>query len=187
MPDNQNSNQHSEAESSQAEQNTQNIGKNMMFIAWGFALVIATWVFGVWEKKQVNPNASPLSHQTNDATEVVLKRNRYGHYLASGTINRKSVTFFVDTGATDVAIPGELQQSLGLMAGRSHQVNTANGITQAFSTTIEELSIGDIRLTNVKASIVPNMEGEEILLGMSVLKQLEFSQKGRQLILRQNH
>jgi len=45
------------------------------------------------------------------------------------------------------------------------------------------LQIGDIVLDNVKASIIPTMQGEEILLGMSALKQVEFRQKGDFLTL----
>jgi aspartyl protease family protein len=45
--------------------------------------------------------------------------------------------------------------------------------------------IGDIKLTNVSAHINPSMDFDEILLGMSALKQIEFTQRGDTLILRQ--
>jgi aspartyl protease family protein len=45
--------------------------------------------------------------------------------------------------------------------------------------------LGAIGLVNVNAGIVPGMDGEEILLGMSALRQLDFSQRGGELILRQ--
>jgi aspartyl protease family protein len=166
---------------------TQKMGKNMMMIAWVIALVLLTYVFGAWEDKQTNPNQSPTSHVAKGVTEVSLLRNRYGHYVTNGSINQQPVTFLVDTGATTVAVPGGLQQSLGLISGSAHYTQTANGTTKAYSTTIYSLRIGDIQLFNVRASIVPNMEGEEILLGMSVLKQIEFSQKGNELLLRQHH
>lgn len=169
------------------EDNQQKLGKSMMIIAWIIAIVLLTWIFGAWEEKQFNPNASPDSLRLENETSVTLQRNRYGHYLVSGQVNQKNALFLLDTGATLVAVPGELQQRLGLIAGTAHMTNTANGTTKAYATTIDTLEIGDIVLTNVKASIVPNMRGEEILLGMSVLKQLEFSQKGSQLTLRQVH
>lgn len=165
--------------------NNQTVGKYMMAIAWIIAIVLLTWIFGVWEEKRVNPNSSPSSYQTQNAIEVTLQRNRYGHYLVSGSVNHREVLFILDTGATLVAVPGELQAELGLIAGRVHYSHTANGTTKAYATTIEHLAIGDIILHNVRASIIPNMQGKEILLGMSVLKQLEFSQKGDQLTLRQ--
>ena len=51
---------------------------------------------------------------------------------------------------------------------------------------LDEVSLGSIRLQRVRASIVPSMPaGSPVLLGMSFLKQLEFTQKDRQLVLRQ--
>lgn len=167
------------------EPSTEKMGKNMMIIAWIIALFFLTYVFGMWEENQFNPNTSPQSRQAEGATQVTLVRNRYGHYVVSGGINQRSVTFLVDTGATDVAIPGELEQELGLLRGRAHYVQTANGTTEAFSTVIDSLAVGDIQLRDVPASIVPNMQGKEVLLGMSFLKQVEFTQKGNQLTLRQ--
>jgi len=40
-------------------------------------------------------------------------------------------------------------------------------------------------LTNVEALIAPGMGGDDVLLGMSALKQLEFTQRGGTLMLRQ--
>ena len=171
----------------QDDPSTEKMGKNMMIIAWVIALFSLTWIFGVWEEKQFNPNTSPQSQNAEGATQVTLIRNRYGHYVASGSINQRTVTFLVDTGATDVAVPGELQQELGLLRGRSHYVHTANGTTEAYSTVLDSLQIGEITLRDVPASIVPNMQGSEILLGMSVLKQVEFTQKGNELTLRQHY
>jgi aspartyl protease family protein len=163
----------------------QTMGKGMMAIAWILAIVILTWIFGMWEQDQYNPNRSPESVKSKHAIEVSLQRNRQGHYLANGSVNQVPVTFILDTGATVVAIPGELQQSLGLISGQAHFSHTANGTTKAYATRIDQLKIGEITLYDVQASIIPTMQGREILLGMSVLKQLEFSQKGNHLTLRQ--
>jgi len=40
-------------------------------------------------------------------------------------------------------------------------------------------------LHDVSAAVVPGMLGEQILLGMSALKQLEFTQRGQTLTIRQ--
>jgi len=116
---------------------------------------------------------------------VVLIRNRNGHYKFDGEINRHKVTFLVDTGATIMAIPGELQQKLGLKSGPATSVSTANGITTAYLTRLDRLSIGDIELFDVNASIIPGMGVDEILLGMNVLKHFELVQRGNELIIRQ--
>lgn len=162
-----------------------NVGKSMIIIAWVIALLLLTWIFGVWEDRQVNPNHNPQSMRHNDFTQVVLQRNRYGHYMVSGEIDGQSTRFMLDTGATLVAIPGELESKLGLKRGWQHYTHTANGTAVAYDTEIAQLKIGGIVLNQVKAAIVPSMQGEEVLLGMSVLKELEFSQKGDQLTLKQ--
>jgi aspartyl protease family protein len=63
---------------------------------------------------------------------------------------------------------------------------TANGPITVFETRISELSIGDITLFNVRASINPAMPPPQILLGMSALKQIEFVQRGDSLTLIQH-
>ena len=51
---------------------------------------------------------------------------------------------------------------------------------------MDSLQLGDIQLQQVAAIIVPNMPGGQVLLGMSALKQLEFTQRDGTLVLRQN-
>jgi len=45
--------------------------------------------------------------------------------------------------------------------------------------------LGEILLHDVAALITPGMDGDEVLLGMSALKQLEFTQRDGTLVLRQ--
>ena len=162
-------------------------GKVMIYTAWILVLGLLTISFGVWEKNQYNPNSNPVSFhsESNDVIEVQLASNRYNHYIVDGTINGRKVTFLLDTGATHVAIPVHLAKKLGLQRGYRHQVMTANGIAEAFATQINTLTIGDILLRDIRASINPSITGNEILLGMSALKQIEFTQRGDQLTLRQ--
>lgn len=120
----------------------------------------------------------------DNQTEVRLKQNRAGHYVTSGFINEVPVTFLVDTGATDVSVPAHLQQKLGLQPGRSGLANTANGTVRIAETQINSLRIGDIQLTGIRGNLNPGMQSDQILLGMSVLRQLEFTQRGEWLILR---
>ncbi len=158
----------------------------MLYGAWVMVLVILSAVFGVWENARQNPNTDPRSRVNADgAREVLLERNANGHYVANGTINGHPVTFLLDTGATDVSIPDAVARTLGLDRGIAMNAHTANGVVQVFHTRIEELSIGNIHLYGVPASINPGFTDTEILLGMSALKQLEFTQQGRELTLRQ--
>lgn len=159
----------------------------MMFTAaaWILGFLLLALVFSKILEQQSNPNQSISTLQTADFQEVVLIRNRNGHYKFDGEINRHKVTFLVDTGATITAIPGELQQKLGLKVGPATSVSTANGLTTAYLTRLDQLSIGDIELFDVNASIIPGMGVDEILLGMNVLKHFELVQRGNELIIRQ--
>ncbi|MGH1469788.1 MAG: retropepsin-like aspartic protease family protein [Cellvibrionaceae bacterium] len=161
------------------------MGKGMIYIGWLFALGVLTMSFGRWESFQDNPNQSLSNQTSNGIREVTLDANRQHHYLANGKINGNTVTFLLDTGATDVVIPQTLAKKLGLRAGAKGYATTANGNVEIRYTEIETLSLGSIELRSVKASINPGMGGKEILLGMSALKQVELIQKNNQLTLRQ--
>lgn len=162
------------------------LGTVMMMLAWIAGLALAAQWFAGLEERRRNPNQAPLSMHAGTAIEVRLERNRHGHYLADGEINGRRVTFLLDTGATFVAVPAEVAERLGLQRGRPLMVNTANGLTESWSTRIDTLQLGEIRLHDVSAGIVPGILGDDVLLGMSALKQLEFTQRGNELILRQH-
>ena len=159
----------------------------MLIIFWLLVLGLLTYTFSNWEEKQYNPNQGLTGEQYDGVRQLALERNRYQHYVASGLINSIPVTFMLDTGATAVVVPAGLADKLQLKAGRPHIANTANGQVQVYATRIESLQLGPILLQDINASINPGMDGEEILLGMSALKQIEFSQKGKMLTLRQHH
>jgi aspartyl protease family protein len=161
------------------------LGKGMLYVAWLLALALLTWGFSGWLEKARNPNQYPVSVTRDAAREVRLLRNRYGHYNASGRINGQAVEFMLDTGATDVAVPGRLAGRLGLARGPAIGVQTANGRTTAYATRLNTLQLGEIEMHDVKAQISPSMDGDEVLLGMSVLKHLDFTQQGDTLTLRQ--
>lgn len=160
-------------------------GRIMLLLAWVAALVLATWFFGNWEESRRNPNQSPVSVRSADYVEVRLASNPQGHYLLDGQINGRAVTLLLDTGATQVAIPRAVAKRLGLKPGAPVTVVTASGRATAHSTRLDSLQLGEIRLTDVPALIVPDMPGNDVLLGMSALKHLEFTQRAGTLVLRQ--
>jgi len=165
--------------------NTRRLGKGMTFVAWIIALSLLTFFFENRLTKQRNPNQAVYSRiNAAGIQEVVLKRNRFGHYVTMGTVNGHAVEFLLDTGASDVAIPAELADKLGLRRGMPVQYQTANGVVTAYRTILDSISIGPMIVQNVPASINPGFRDMEILLGMSVLKHIEFAQRGDTLILR---
>src|SRR6056297_204238 len=158
----------------------------MQVMAWLVVLALLTYYFsGVIERRH-NPNTSVASEIGEDGVrEVVLERNRQGHYVTSGEINGRPVVFLLDTGATGIAIPAGVAQDLGIPRGRPFTTRTANGNTTSYATRLGSVSIGDIELNNVEAGITPGLQMREILLGMSFLRHIEFTQRDSTLTLRQ--
>jgi aspartyl protease family protein len=158
----------------------------MMFTAAGWILgfLLLMGVFSKILDHQNNPNQSVATLQTGEFEEIVLQRNRSGHYVFDGEINRQKVTFLVDTGATMTAVPGRMQQQLGLRAGPAMSVSTANGVAEARLTKFDQLAIGGIEMYDVDATLIDDMAIDEILLGMNVLRHFELVQRGNELIIR---
>ena len=162
-------------------------GKGMLILSFTLGLIALTIFFDDLLQKQSNPNRNPSTRElVTGGHEVILERNRQGHYVATGKLNDMPVTFLVDTGATDVAIPSNIANKAGLSIGKAAQAATANGVVTVYSTKVNSLSLGDILLSNIEASITPSMFNDTILLGMSALKHIEFSQTGSNLTLRQS-
>lgn len=167
----------------QAEQHgTDKLGRRMGVLATLAFLALGWTVFDDLIGRRDDPNRNLAV--SADSREWRLQRNRAGHYLAPGTINGQPVRFLLDTGATHTSIPAALAGELGLQPGAAGLVSTANGTVEVFSTRIRELELGPFRFRNVPAQLNPGMGERDILLGMSVLKTLEFTQRGDTLILR---
>ena len=158
------------------------IGRGMHYMTWILLLVFLGMFFNNYVEKQRNPNQH-LSLAGDASGEVVLERNRGGHYVAPGRINGAPVNFLLDTGATRVSVPESLARQLGLEAGAEQKTMTANGVISVYSTVLDSVQLGGIELRNVQASINPFMPEDTVLLGMSFMQHLELVQRGGQLTL----
>jgi aspartyl protease family protein len=157
----------------------------MMIAAWALALAVLTLLFSDLLERERNPNRSVQSVvEAGGGRSIVLERNRAGHYLAEGRINGHPVTFLVDTGATDVAVPERVARRIGLERGRPTVSRTAAGDVRTWSTLLRTVDLGGIELHGIRATILPDAAGDEVLLGMSYLKRLELVQRGGTLTLR---
>lgn len=163
----------------------QGLGKGMIIVAWLTVMGLLTLFFSNMQNQRENPNAMPASTSAAGVNEVILRRNHQHHYIATGSINGKSVTFLVDTGATHVSVPKHIADDLGLHEGARELANTANGVVETRATSIDELVLGSVRLRDIRASINPGMRQDAVLLGMSALKEVEFIHRDGQLTLRQ--
>ncbi len=152
---------------------------------WLLLLGFTVYMFQTWIDKERNPNSNPLSLSSGDVRQVVLKRNRQGHYVTTGYINGSKLEFLLDTGATDISIPEHIADRLGLKKLYPIEISTANGIARAYGTKIKTANIGKIMLSDLNANINPNVDDDTVLLGMNFLKRIEFTQRGDTLTLKQ--
>jgi aspartyl protease family protein len=158
------------------------LGHWMIIGAWLLLLVLLTLFFSQWLQHQANPNRElKIVSDQGGGAAVVLQRNRAGHYTAPGSINGVGVSFLLDTGATYVAVPESIAQKAALEKGPVTRSATANGVVSSWLTRIDEVRLGPIVLHEVRASILPGMSGDEVLLGMSFLKHLKLEQQGNSL------
>lgn len=167
-------------------QEQKRMGTGMQALAWLVLLALGMFYFSDFLDKQYNPNQSlQTRYSEGGVREVVLQRNKFGHYVTDGKINGKPVTFMLDTGATGVAISEAMASYLELQRGRAFPTQTANGMSTSYAVTLGQVNVGAIELSDVPAGITPGLQTEEILLGMSFLKHIEFTQRGDTLTLLQ--
>ncbi len=163
---------------------TRKLGNAFTWLGWITGFFLLALLFDNILEQQLNPNQTVNTVQTGVTQEIRLKRNRHGHYLLNGFINEKEVTFLIDTGATTTSIPAALGQKLGLKKGHKFTVQTANGSSFAYATTIRKLRLGNMEFNNISASLNPGLQTSEILLGMNILKNIELIQRGDTLTLK---
>jgi aspartyl protease family protein len=107
-----------------------------------------------------------------------------GHFLATGQINGHSVRFMVDTGASNIAMGISEARRLGLdmSLGTPGQAITANGVVNITLIRLDTVTVGEITLRNVEATVGQDMPF--VLLGMSFLSRTSMQRDGDTMVLK---
>lgn len=109
-------------------------------------------------------------------SRVQLTASRYGHFMTEAKVNGSRIEVMVDTGASMVALTYEDAERAGIYLNHSdftHRVNTANGVARVAPVTLSSVSIGGIKVHNVRAAVSERGRLHQTLLGMSFLSQLD--------------
>ena len=122
---------------------------------------------------KVQPPAPEPKKKEN--SEFIIKQSPNGYYFVDGAINGKALNFVIDTGASFVSLPESVARAARISCKNKVDMQTANGSTDACSTTIQKLNFGPFEIKNVMAVIAPNLK--QPLLGMNVLQQLKIAQE----------
>ena len=125
-------------------------------------------------------------YEKHVATQVVIKRNDFGQYITQGSINGLGVTFLVDTGATTIAMNENVARRLGIdyrVDGIEGQAMTAGGITRSWSVKLDSVKVGEIEVPNVQAAVIQGNTPHYVLLGMTYLNFVRFSEQNQAIHL----
>ena len=117
-------------------------------------------------------------------SKIVLTAGGGGHFVTQGTINGRSVSFLVDTGATHIAMSESEAQRIGLdyKKGQRGLVNTANGQVAAYRVALNAVRIGDVTVYNVDATVLP-LGMDQVRLGNSFLSRFQMKRENDTLTL----
>ncbi|MDT9599260.1 retropepsin-like aspartic protease family protein [Sphingosinicella rhizophila] len=116
-----------------------------------------------------------LDRQEVVGSELRIPMSSNGHFMANVTINGVKRRMLIDSGATvtafspDTAAAAGLEPEAGLLPVI---IQTANGASQAQTTTIDELKLGNIVARDLKAIVSPGLRNMD-LLGMNFLSKLK--------------
>jgi hypothetical protein len=151
-------------------------------LAWCAALFLATRFFGQWEERQQNPNVVVTSEQHDGVVEVKLAGNAQGHFVASG---RSTGGVHARYRRHRCGDPGGSGQTLE--TGRRFRCDPEHGQRPEPGLPDKDRppATGRHRAADVRALVAPGLHGDQVLLGMSALNKLEFTQRGGTMLLRQ--
>jgi aspartyl protease family protein len=148
------------------------------------------------ERAPFDPTLAKISSRLNlDSQEVVggevrIRMAPSGHFFAKVRINGVPRRMMIDSGATVTALSVRTAAEAGLKPERGLVpvvLQTANGMAQADTATVDTLRVGAIVARDLKVVVSPAF-GNMDLLGMNFLSKLKsWRVEGRTLILVPHH
>ena len=126
------------------------------------------------------------NYKKRDASSLRIYADSHGMYYSEGTINGQFTRFLVDTGATYVTLSGRKARQLKIdyRKGIPSTAQTASSIVPVWQIRLDSISIGDIEVRNVDATVIAGDRPTEVLLGNSFLKHTHMQNAGSVLELK---
>jgi aspartyl protease family protein len=124
-----------------------------------------------------------------DRSNLKIFPDDHGMYYVAGTINNRSTSFLVDTGASHVTLSGHKARALGIdfSKGERSMARTASENVLVWQVVLNSVSIGGIMLRNVSATVIDGDKPYEVLLGNSFLRHTDMQQADSVLIIRKRY
>ncbi|WP_404405085.1 TIGR02281 family clan AA aspartic protease [Pelagibacterium halotolerans] len=121
---------------------------------------------------ELQPGAALVDPSTGN---VRITRSMGGSFHVDAEINGTRIPMIFDTGASAVVLTAKDAAGAGLNPGTLRYtipVQTANGTGYAAPVTLDEITIGNITRTNIRAFVIQDGSLDTSLLGMTFLETL---------------
>lgn len=173
------------------------LGKRMRFVLLisaaltGSGLVMARVSEKPASAPQVAAIATPQAAalQTSGSRRTQIPADRAGHFVVEGAVEGRRAEFLIDTGASIVALTEKDADRLGVrLSARDPKVflQTANGKVTGTRVRLASIDIGDVRVQDVDAVVLPDHALKQNLLGMTFLSRISrYEFRSGQLLLEQ--
>jgi len=148
-------------------------------------LTVAGVLYLVFERIEDKRQAS-LKPYALSSGDLVIPRQRDGHFHVEGEVNRQPVRFLVDTGASHVSVSEALASQAGLPVGQSITLQTANGQRPGQLVRNVPVRAGHLVLNDASVSVgLIGLQPQQALLGQNFLKNFDVEIRRDEMILRQ--
>jgi aspartyl protease family protein len=167
------------------------IGKSLqMAAAWALIFAAAFVAFTLKDDfadlaRHVIAQARPGTRAVAEGETMRIRQSPDGHFWVAATINGRSATFMIDSGATITSISTSTARAAGIEpTGLPTMVQTANGMARVERGRAERLAVGTIERENLAVHISEGF-GEVNVIGMNFLSSLSgWGVEGRWLVLK---
>lgn len=165
--------------------------RNLLVWVVMFGLLAAG--YSLWRQadyRAASPATAPTgwTPSAQGSGAAVIRANRRGDFVARARVDGVPVAFLVDTGASDVVLSRADARRVGFDLDTlryTRRYATANGPVFAAPIRLREITVGGVRVANVRGAITDSDLGTS-LLGMSFINRLSgFELSGGTLTLRQ--
>ena len=148
-------------------------------------LAVAGVLYLVFDRIEQNRLAS-LKPYALSSGDLVIPRQRDGHFHVEGEVNRQPVRFLVDTGASHVSVSQALAEQARLPSGQDITLHTANGQHPGQLVRNVPVRAGHLVINNALVTVgLSGLSMEQALLGQSFLKHFDVEIRRDEMVLRQ--
>ena len=125
-----------------------------------------------------------VSEQSSSGGKIILTAGSGGHFLTLGLVNGRTIQFILDTGATSVTLSEQDAAHIGInwRNGQKISASTANGQVMAYRVRLNTISIQNVQVYDIDATIVPTPM-PYALLGNSFLTRFQMKRVNDQMTL----